>query len=204
MRERFIVIEGLDGSGKSTQVNLLAKRLRRSEAKKRFKHTGVITTVEPTSDRIGKLIRLVLEHRWICPPDALQLLFAADRADHLGKKIKPAIANGKMIISDRYFFSTIGYGAPANSRAWLKQLNKNFPTPDITFFIAVFPKECMRRIRKRKSTKTIFEKQKQLEQVWKNYTLLAKEYPRVHIVDGMRSPEEISDEIYDVLSHGEK
>jgi dTMP kinase len=101
----FIAFEGLDGSGSSTQSRILAEKLEAKGHK-------VLLTKEPTKDTpIGGLIREVLQRKLPATPEGLQFLFSADRAEHLKRDIEPALANGKVVITDRYMFSTIAYGA---------------------------------------------------------------------------------------------
>src|SRR5450759_981694 len=98
----FIVIEGLDGSGKTTQAILLAKRLSQSHK--------TILTAEPSRGKIGAFIRescLYEEKR--LPTEAEALLFAADRVEHVQKEIKPALDEGKLVICDRYVYSSLAY-----------------------------------------------------------------------------------------------
>ncbi|MCX6758650.1 MAG: dTMP kinase [Candidatus Nealsonbacteria bacterium] len=101
---KFIVFEGLDGSGKSTQAEYLVKKLKQDAAK-------FHKTFEPTQYLIGGLIRSFLGNDWKSSADCLQLLFAADRAYHLEKEIFPALEKKLIVVSDRYFFSSFAYGA---------------------------------------------------------------------------------------------
>ena len=137
-----------------------------------------------------------MQHKWSVSPEALQLLFSADRAEHLRTKIEPALKNGQIVITDRYFFSTLAYGAMEVDLEWLKGLSKNFRVPDITFLFKLKPEECIRRIIGRGSEMELFEKQEKLEKIWQNYEVIAKEYPNFHIIDASNSIEEISEEIY--------
>ncbi|MBN2096836.1 dTMP kinase [Candidatus Peregrinibacteria bacterium] len=191
----FIAFEGLDGSGSSTQSRLLAKKLEANGH-------AVLLTKEPTSDSpIGKMIREVLQHKWDCSPDGLQLLFSADRAEHLKNKIEPALKNGQIVITDRYFFSTIAYGALAVDDAeWLKQLSKHFRVPDITFLFRLDPKTCIERIQGRGSDFELFEQHDKLETIWRTYEKIAEEYPHFHLIDASKSIDEISDEIWKIVS----
>ena len=103
----LIVIEGLDGAGLSTQAALLAGYLR-------DKGEAVILTKEPTTSPIGNLIRSALKHEWKPSPLELQLLFAADRENHLEKEIEPALRENKIVISDRYILSSLAFGSVDN------------------------------------------------------------------------------------------
>ena len=186
---KFIVIEGLDGCGKTTQVKLLAEKLRKQGEK-------VIETDEPTKGPVGKLIRQVLEKKVILPPNALQLLFVADRGDHLRRTIKPALSAGKIVISDRYLWSTIAYGSLNLDKNWLLSLHRYCLYPDISIFLEVKPKICLQRIGLRGEGKTIFEEEEKLRKVWQIYQWLAKKFGEdIIIIDGERKPEVISREI---------
>jgi len=106
------------------------------------------------------------------------------------------LKKGINVVSDRYFFSTMAYGnLEIKDLDWLIEINKKFLMPDITFFLKVFPKVCIERIKKDRFEITLFEKEKILESVWKNYEILAKKFKNVYIINGERSIEEISKEI---------
>jgi len=186
---KFIVFDSLDGAGNSTQVKLLADFLN-----KIGKRTHV--TKEPTSYLIGGLIKSQLTHDWKSSAECLQLLFCADRAYHLEKEIIPLLKKGINVISDRYFFSTIAYGnLQINDLDWLIEINKKFILPDLTFFLKVSPKVCIQRIKKDRFEITLFEKEKTLKKVWKNYEILAKKFKNVFIINGERQIEKIAEEI---------
>jgi len=190
----FIAFEGLDGSGSSTQSRILAERLEKTG------HPTLLTK-EPTKDTpIGKIIREILQHRWDVTPETLQLLFSADRAEHLKTKIKPAIKNGQIVITDRYLFSTLAYGAMDLSMGWLKSLNKYFPIPDIVFLFKLDPKECIKRIAGRGSDYELFEQAEKLTKIWENYEKIAGEYENFHMIDATKKIEEISEEIWRIIA----
>ncbi|MCK4807998.1 MAG: dTMP kinase [Candidatus Aenigmarchaeota archaeon] len=184
----FIVFEGLDGSGSSTQVSLLQKALRKAG------YTAHITK-EPTNNLIGGLIRGQLTKDWKTGPECLQLLFAADRAHHLEREILPGVEKGCVVISDRYYFSTMAFGGIDIDMDWLKKLNEKFKVPDLSFFIKVPARECVKRISDSRFEFELFEEEKKLERVWKNYDILAKDFDNVHVIDGTQSVEEVHEEI---------
>ncbi len=188
----FIVFEGLDGSGSSTQVGLLQKALK-------DKGYRAHVTKEPTNNIVGGLIRGQLTKDWKTGPECLQLLFAADRAHHLEREILPGVSQGCIVISDRYFFSTIAFGGIDLDMEWLKGLNDKFKVPDLSFFIKVPASECVRRIADSRFEFELFEEEKKLEKVWKNYEVLAKEYKNVHVIDGMKSVSEVHEEILEIV-----
>ena len=179
----------MDGCGKTTQLKLLTEKLREQGEK-------VIETNEPTKGSVGKLVRQVLEKKVILPPDALQLLFVADRSDHLKQTIKPALSAGKVVISDRYLWSTIAYGSLNLDKNWLLSLHRYCLYPNISIFLEVKPKTCLQRIGLRGENKTIFEEEEKLRRVWQTYQWLAKKFREdIIIIDGERKPEAISREI---------
>ncbi len=200
-RGKFIVIEGLDGSGQSTQAEKIRDFLSLSEYQKKFNHAGVYLTKEPTSSLIGGLIRSQLAKEWTSSPQCLQLLFCADRAYHLEKEIIPLLKKGVFVICDRYFFSTIAFGSLGiKDRKWLLSLNKNFIFPDFIFLLKVSPKICIERIKKSRFSISIFEDEKKLKKVWKNFERLAKEFKNVYLINGEKSPAEVTEEIIKVLN----
>ena len=189
---KFIVFDSIDGAGNSTQAKLLADSLNKIGKK-------TYLTKEPTSGLIGGLIKSQLTHDWKSSPECLQLLFSADRAYHLEREIIPFLKKGINVISDRYFFSTMAYGnLEIKDLDWLIEINKKFILPDLTFFLKVSPKVCIERIKKDRFEITLFEKEKILKKVWKNYEVLAKKFKNVFIIDGERSPEEIAKEIREI------
>jgi dTMP kinase len=105
----FIVLEGIDGCGKSTQVELLAKRLSRRGKK-------VVTLSEPTAGRWGQKIREAARHKDSLSPAEELELFIKDRKEDIKNNIKPALESGQIVILDRYFYSTLAY---QGARAWL-------------------------------------------------------------------------------------
>lgn len=198
---KFVVFEGLDGSGQSTQAGKLVDFLNLPNQKLKFGHTGAHLTKEPTSSLIGGLIRSQLTHEWKSSPECLQLLFSADRIHHLEKEIIPLLERGVIVVCDRYFFSTIAYGSTdIKDRDWLLNLNKNFLFPDFTFLLKVSPKICIERISKTRYGFTLFEKEEILEKVWKNFEKLAKEFKNVYIIDGERPVEKIAENIKKIIN----
>jgi len=191
---KFIVIEGLDGSGQSTQAELLKDFL----TKKSFK---VILTKEPTLDsEAGKKIRKILDKELKVNPKELQELFTQDRKEHLKSLIIPALKEGKIVISDRYFFSTFAYGiADGLDLDWLIKINNRFLLPDLTLFLKVRPEICIQRIEKRGEEKKLFEKKEKLEKVWQAYEILPNRFENVYIINGEESVERVSSQIKKVV-----
>lgn len=193
---KFIVFEGLDGSGQSTQAGLLVSFLNGEKQKSKLGHMGAHLTKEPTPNLIGGLIRSQLSGDWKSSQECLQLLFTADRAHHLEKEIIPLLKRGISVICDRYFFSTIAFGSIGiKDRGWLLDLNKNFLLPDFIFLLKVSPKTCMSRIHGARYSTELFEKEHLLKDIWKGYAKLAKEFKNVYIINGEGSVDEVSENI---------
>lgn len=187
----FIAIEGLDGSGNSTQARFLERH---------FKLSGraVLLTKEPTNNLIGGLIRGQLTNEWKSTMECLQLLFAADRAHHLQREIEPALKNNYIVISDRYKLSSIAYGSLESDTKWIESINDKFRNPDITIVLKVSPEKCVQRIMDRNSLQ-LFEDKSKLEKVWKVYEKLA-DNDKIIIINGERNIEEIHEEIVNLVN----
>ncbi len=184
---KFIVIEGLDGSGNSTQAQLLFKWLREDIGIK------VAITKEPTDGFIGRQIRAFLKKQYVCSPKTKQILFTADRALHLEEQIIPALSRGISEVCDRYILSSLAYGSSEGLNIdWLYQLNSRFLIPDITVLLNVRPKVCIKRIdENRNSDREFFEEEEKLKKVWKGYTKAVKFFPYVVSIDGEQSVSDI-------------
>lgn len=198
---KFIVVEGLDGSGKSTQALRIVSYVNEPQNKLVFGYRGVHLTREPTDSLIGGLIRSQLKHDWHSSPTCLQLLFAADRAYHLEKEVLPLLEKGVVVVSDRYFFSSFAYGAlNPKDAAWLFAINSKFLVPDLTFFIDVAPKTCIERIKGDRFEVSLFEKEQELARVRRNYKFLLSKFKNIVVVQGDRSADEVTDDIIGVLN----
>lgn len=139
----FIVLEGLDGSGSTTQLRLLADalRLRGSPAE-------ILCTAEPTSGPVGRLIREALAGRLV-GEGVLPYLFTADRRDHLDRVVLPALARGATVLSDRYLLSSLAYQSAALPMARVDALNADFRAPDLTILMELPVEDCLARIEAR-------------------------------------------------------
>jgi dTMP kinase len=192
---KFIVFEGLDGSGQSTQVKLLADYLR-GQGK------SVVATKEPTSTSdAGREIIDILSHKKIASPGALQELFASDRRAHLNQIIIPALAKGDIVISDRYVFSSFAFGSLECDLAWLKGINSEFLWPDITFLLRVRADVSLTRISARGKNPEFFEKKEKLEKVAINYDNLVNAFERCVVLDGEQSPEAVHKNVIQNLTN---
>lgn len=185
---RFIVFDGLDGSGLSTQSELLFSYLKGRDKE-------VVLTKEPTNSLVGGLVNAHLEGNWQSSDVCLQLLFSADRAFHLDKEIEPLLKKGVHVICDRYAFSTVAFGGLSLDKDWLLEIQRHFLAPDISFLLKVEPAECIRRIRERSFHSTLFEKKDVLRKAWENYEKSSNIIDNVHIIDGERGMDKIHEEI---------
>ena len=191
-RGKFIVIEGLDGAGISEQATRLERHLR-------ARGFRTLLTKEPTSNQIGSFIKSALKQDWHSTSKSLQLLFSADRAKHLEDEIEPAIEEGRYVICDRYFFSTLAYGfASGMNFEWLYAVNRAFRVPDLTIFVDISPDMSVSRIAKGKERREIFEKREALNKVRRAYLNLAKRF-RFRIVNGENGARETGDEIAELV-----
>ncbi|MEM1704324.1 MAG: dTMP kinase [Candidatus Hadarchaeales archaeon] len=181
-----MVLEGIDGCGKSTQARMLAEWLR-SEGYE------VILTDEPTDGPIGRFIRKILNGEIRTSISAEVNLFAADRMWHLGNVILPALGDGKIVISERYVCSSIVYQTTRG--ASLKEIlaaNKFAPEPDLSILIDTPPEVSMRRMNKKLDE---FEKDLKLQKsVRLRYLQLAKN-GKLKLVNGTLSADEVQNEI---------
>ena len=182
---KFIVFEGLDGSGKTTQLKLLAEW---------FEKRGVPhkVTKEPTDNPIGRLARSVVRGSESLSEEALSLLFSADRTEHSIKEIRPALEAGTYVICDRYIYSNIAYqNVPLDG-------NSIFLIPDITVFVDTSPEECTRRIN---SSRLAMEKYDGLDNainIRNGYFNAFKEYSSVmpvEIINGNQNKGDVFAEI---------
>lgn len=184
----LVVIEGLDGAGLSTQAALLAEYLR-------AKNKKVLLTKEPTSSPIGLLIKSALSRTQEVSLFTLQLLFAADRAEHLEQVIEPALKRATIVISDRYILSSLAFGSVDNDLEFLKLINARFRKPDLTVIIDTPPRVCLERIQKNRDTIELFEEERRLEEVRKQFLALKDYFEHTFIVDGDRAKEKVSADI---------
>ncbi len=173
---RFIVLEGIDGCGKTTIAKLLAKEL-----------SNTLITKEPTAS--SKKIHAVLQHRAQAPkPLDFQKLYIADRLIHIKKVIVPALKKGETVICQRYAMSTYAYGMAFGLKE--KDVTHEFLIPDVTFILDLPTSVAMERIKKRKEEKEYFEKREKLAKIRKQYLVLAKKsiFGKIIIIDATATP----------------
>ncbi len=196
------MLEGIDGSGKSTQAKLLAEK---------FKANGcsVYLTCEPTDGAIGKLIRSILKGEDVADERIIASLFVADRLDHLLNKtngIAQMVADGFVVISDRYYFSSYAYNGTHTPVDWVIAANSlcaEILSPDINLFIDVSPNTSMERISKNRQSKELYETSENLNKVRQKYFEVFerfREKEQISIIDGNRPPEAVAADIWKSVS----
>lgn len=142
----FIVIEGLDGAGTTTQSRLLAEALRSRDL-------DVCLTAEPTDGPFGQILRSHITGTIDLDPHTTALAFLADRSHHLASEIRPALEGGRYVVCDRYLLSTLAYqGAEGVDRGWVMAAAHHLDTPDVTFFLDVPSGTLSERLAERSST----------------------------------------------------
>ncbi len=195
--DNFIVLEGLDGSGTTTQLKKIVERFD-------MDRKNVHATFEPTGSPFGKQVRSVLRKELVTTPLALALLFAADREDHLYNPvhgITGRIQKGETVICDRYLFSSLAYQSIECGYEKIAALN-DFPYPRFIFYIDTPTEVCMDRIHTRDEEKELFEEDSYLNKVYQFYERAFSDLPSGVIftrIDGRKPIEEVTAEIESVL-----
>ena len=198
MRGQFFALEGIDGSGKSTQLALLARRLEEAEI-------PCLTTCEPTDRLIGRLLRQVLTGQVKCDSRVVAPLFAADRLDHLLNKeagLCQAVDRGMVVLSDRYYFSSYAYQGVDFPLEWVIELNRpcaQLLRPSATIFIDVSPELALERIAQNRANVELFETRERLTRTREQYFRafeLQKDAENIVIIPGGRDITAIAQDIW--------
>jgi len=198
----FIAFEGIDGSGKSTQVKLLTDSLKKSGHK-------VYSTCEPTDSPIGSVIRNIFSHKMEADHRVIAGLFVADRLDHLLNKtngILKKLEEGYTVITDRYYFSSYAYQGVHMPLDWVIEANSlgaGLLRPDLNIYIDISPDISMRRLTNGRSSIELYETKENLRNVRDKYLeafeqLKFKE--NIFITDGNRSAELIASDIWNEVA----
>ena len=183
-RGLLIVVEGIDGAGKTTHARRLVRWLRERGIKAHY-------TFEPTRGAIGRILEDMASKRRV-DVRVEALLFAADRIDHLNRIIKPLLETGYVIVSDRYVHSSIAYqSVTVGDQRWVEELNKFAEKPDLVILLDVDPEIGLRRIKGRKAR---FERIEILKRVREKYLELA-EREGFKVVDANREVEEVFEDV---------
>ncbi len=198
----FIVFEGIDSSGKTTQAELLKKYFLAQQEQ-------VVISSEPSNGIIGNLIRQALKQRIIFSRDRhlfdeqMAYLFAADRHDHLYNDIDGVfklIQDNYHVIGTRYYFSSLAYNCESKEKfAFIKKLNARFPNPDLTIYIDIPVEVSLSRLQER-SLKEVYETKHKLTKVREQYQQIFAEYDGKAIaIDGTQKVEEIHQQIVEFI-----
>ena len=200
-RGRFIVFEGIDGAGKTTQIKLLAQKLRESGRQ-------VYCTAEPTESVSGGLLRDALggvSKRTTCE---LAAMFVLDRIFHNVNPvhgIEKMLADGIDVICDRYYYSSLAYQGSDTDAKWVRDMNLSCPEirrPDLCIFLDLTPEQSMARIDAGRVTKEIYESCERLEKVRNQFYRVFEELQgrdRIAIINAAPGVEEIHQEILRVV-----
>jgi dTMP kinase len=186
----FIVIEGLDGSGKTTQAKLLAAKLKTTH--------DAVYTAEPSQGEIGKFIRSKLLYCNTRPPTSLEaLMFAADRIDHVQNEVLPLVEQGCLVVCDRYIYSSLAYqGSAGLSLDWIETINKNALKPDFALFIDVSPETVLVRLKRKKSIMETLETQRKVRQIYQKYI----DNGQLHKIDGDQPKNAVTQQILNAVT----
>ena len=198
---RFIVFEGLDGAGKTTQIDLLEQYLRKAGKK-------VWKTAEPTVSVTGGLLRDALggiSQRSACE---LAAMFTLDRVFHNVNPvngIEKMLSDGSDVICDRYYYSSMAYQGSETDADWVRHMNLDCPEirrPDCCIFLDLTPEQSMERILRNRATREIYETRERLEAVRNQFFRVLEELKgteHIFVVDASRSVEEIHREICGIV-----
>lgn len=198
----FIVFEGIDGSGKSTQLKLTSQRLTDLGIKN-------VCHFEPTGGKIGKQIREILSGKEKADPRLMALLFAADRIEHITGQggILENIENSVAVLSDRYYFSSYAYQMVDMPLSWVMEINSvaaSIAKPDCHIFVDVSPEICLERINQNRDTIEIFENEKRLTLARENFFKIIEKTAKtenVIVINGNDSLEAVNEEIWQKIKY---
>ncbi len=199
---RFIVFEGIDGSGKTTQAKRLAAAL---SAKGR----DVVLTAEPTGFPTGKALREALSGKVEKSECQMAVMFTDDRIEHNihpTEGIRALIESGTDVICDRYYYSTLAYQGSSTDYEWVKAMNLYCPEilhPDLCIYIDLLPEQSLERIRRGREQVEIYENLQTLTAVRDKFLSVIRdlgESDNICIVDGYRSEEQVSEDIVAIVS----
>lgn len=202
---KYIAIEGIDGSGKTTQVQKLTDFLNQ-------KGFDALAVREPRKDKsslIGELIQKILQGKSNVPSVAFQYLFSADRQMHHKEVILPALQAGKIVVSDRCFWSAVPYGMLDKESELdtgtvdrmltaqsILSMYHQFIVPDYTVYLDIPLDIALKRLEEQSSVQEIYEEKEKLEKIIKGYEWLLREFPKEFIViEGTSQINEVTNKI---------
>ena len=189
-KELFICVEGLDGCGKTTQTKLLVRKLRKMG-------WDAVYTAEPSRGKIGKFIKKYCLHgEKRTFPIVEALLFAADRFEHVEREVISALNEGKIVVSDRYVYSSLAYqGATGLDLKWIEMINEHAIRPDLAIFVDVEPEAVIKRLKPKKSVMENLETQRKVREVYVKFV----EKRELVRIDGNKSKKEVADDVLKVV-----
>lgn len=201
MKPLFIVIEGVDGSGKTTQINLLKERFKQA-------NQAVMDTFEPTDGPVGSMVRNIFKHRIQADPYTIAGLLLADRLDHINNPVngmKKYLEADYTVICSRYYFSTYAFQSEYMSEAWLVDCNalcKEQLQPDLIIYLSVHFEDSMTRIENSRVSTELYETKEKTQKAHLAYLQAFEKYGQdenIHIIDGSESIKTISDKIWNLV-----
>ncbi|MEM1566284.1 MAG: dTMP kinase [Candidatus Bathyarchaeia archaeon] len=186
----FICIEGLDGCGKTTQTKILVRNLRKMGY-------AAVYTAEPSHGKIGEFIKKYCLHGEKRISSIVEaLLFAADRYEHVENEIAPALKDGKIVVSDRYLYSSLAYqGAAGLNFEWIREINRHALEPNLAIYIDVEPEIVIQRLKPKKSVMENLETQRKVREVYMHFV----EKGELVKVDGNKSKNEVAKEVLSIV-----
>ena len=198
--KNFIVFEGIDGAGTSTQIKKLVER----------DNNRFIATAEPTGNETGKFLRRMLGGEFSVDEKTNAYLFAADRCEHIFGKggVKELCDSGKTVVSDRYFFSSMAYQSVSCGEELPKLLNSPFPLPEYLFYFVINPEISLSRVNARGEHKEIYETIEKQKKIAAQYEKVISEYEKttgetgikIIRINAEKDIDSISSEIWETLN----
>lgn len=199
--KNFIVFEGIDGAGTSTQIKKLVER----------DNNRFIATAEPTGNETGKFLRRMLVGEFSVDEKTNAYLFAADRCEHIFGKggVKELCDSGKTVVSDRYFFSSMAYQSVSCGEELPKLLNSPFHLPEYLFYFVINPEVSLGRVNARGEHKEIYETIEKQKKIAAQYEKVISEYEKnasetgmkIIRIDAEKDINTISEEIWNILKY---
>jgi|SRR5450631_282456 len=191
VRGKFLVLEGIDGSGTTSQLDRVVEHIRSLGF-------AAVATCEPSTGPVGRLLREALLGRLAMPDGrgldgrTMAMLFAADRFDHLQREVEPQLALGTTVVSDRYLLSSLAYQAEEADRDWVQILARGVIKPDRTLLLDLPVEVAAKRRLAAGRPVERYDADSYLAKVAANYRTLAKEDASVVVVNGAGSKEEVT------------
>ena len=202
--KNFIVFEGIDGAGTSTQIKKLVERGCSERGQGAF-----VATAEPTGGETGRFLRRMLGGEFSVDEKTNAYLFAADRCEHIFGKggVQELCQAGKIVVSDRYFFSSMAYQSVSCGEELPQLLNSPFPLPEYLFYFVINPEVSLGRVTARGEKKEIYETIEKQKKIAAQYEKVISEYEKtagesgmkIIRIDAEKDIESISEEIWNIL-----